>query len=136
MKTVHGAEFYANKKHKGMSSDRNLDDSSSSHNALDSSPQSEDVFIGKVASPSIKSESENNSPVHPYMNSPGSVSQLTYAGFNDDFESLAPRGSVSAIDDPAWPYDDEDLEVRMNINWNIYFFINYFFLNFLCECNL
>lgn len=54
MKTVHGAEFYANKKHKGI--DSNSDDGPP---GLDSSPRSEDMQSHKTASlssPSIKSE--------------------------------------------------------------------------------
>lgn len=114
VKTVHGAEFYANKKHKGSSNDRNLDDNNSSYNGIDSSPRSEDNITSKTvgfSSPSMKSESETNSPAHISVNSPGSSSQTVYNGLTDDFDSLAPNSSVSAIDDPSWPYDDEDLEV-------------------------
>lgn len=54
MKTVHGAEFYANKKHKGI--DGGSEDGPA---GLDSSPRSEDMQSHKTASlssPSIKSE--------------------------------------------------------------------------------
>lgn len=53
VKTVHGAEFYANKKHKG---DGTSEDGAG---GLDSSPRSEDMQSHKTASlssPSIKSE--------------------------------------------------------------------------------
>lgn len=58
MKTVHGAEFYANKKHKGPG-DGAEDGSSGAGGLLDSSPHSEEMMSGKTASlssPSVKSE--------------------------------------------------------------------------------
>ncbi|CAD7094029.1 unnamed protein product [Hermetia illucens] len=128
VKTVHGAEFYANKKHKGASHDpgggggtNGTDDNHHGATGIDSSPRSEDLHSGKTASlssPSIKSESEANSPGQPPINSPMGVSHLIN-GVHEDFECLpssnttaAPiGGSVSATDDPAWPYEDEDLEV-------------------------
>ena len=54
VKTVHGADFYANKKHKGV--DGGSEDGAA---GLDSSPRSEDMQSHKTASlssPSIKSE--------------------------------------------------------------------------------
>lgn len=51
------------------------------------------------------------------INSPLGVSQLAN-GMHEDYDcvpsvSSAQYGSsVSAIDDPAWPYEDEDVEVR------------------------
>jgi transcriptional activator cubitus interruptus len=167
VKTVHGAEFYANKKHKGTSSDNGSEDGShngrspsggnnghhmhhSSHNhlnnhhhhslALDSSPRSDDMQSGKttsMSSPSIKSESEANSPSHPSMNSPMSAAMHHMIGGNGldqgDFDcigggggSVGPSqfGSISAIEDPAWPYDDEDLEVCINFSLIFYFYLN------------
>jgi transcriptional activator cubitus interruptus len=58
VKTVHGAEFYANKKHKGPG-DGPEDGSSGTGGLLDSSPHSEEMMSGKTASlssPSVKSE--------------------------------------------------------------------------------
>jgi transcriptional activator cubitus interruptus len=58
VKTVHGAEFYANKKHKGPG-DGTEDGSSGAGGLLDSSPHSEEMMSGKTASlssPSVKSE--------------------------------------------------------------------------------
>lgn len=121
MKTVHGVEFYANKKHKGSSHDTgNNDDGNQHHTGFDSSPRSEDMHSGKTASlssPSIKSESEANSPSQPPVNSPMGVSHLISGG-HEDFDCVSsnvaatPLGTnVSAIDDPSWPYEDEDLEV-------------------------
>ncbi|XP_052854796.1 transcriptional activator cubitus interruptus isoform X2 [Drosophila gunungcola] len=80
VKTVHGAEFYANKKHKGLplndANSRLQRDSGQVRNNLqehniDSSPCSEDLPIGKIiglGSPSIKSESDGNSPHHQLIN--------------------------------------------------------------------
>lgn len=137
VKTVHGPEFYASKRHKGTNS-----------SGFDSSPRSEGQSGGNsirfdsspkntsVSSPSIKSESETNSPDHSPMD--GILgrehkmnSKSNAAGFNDDYEyvpamhidSVVNRGddcyqsapmigeTISAMDDPAWPYEDENLEV-------------------------
>lgn len=165
MKTVHGAEFYANKRHKGTPSNHNSSDDGlggvSNASGFDSSPRSEDHQIGgkntsgmrkvtkpyffpiqntrcllkyfifiivTVSSPSIKSESDANSPDQP-INSPmsgvGSAKQHNLNGLNDDYEYVPSSmvmtaggpiigESVSAIDDPAWPYEDEDLEVNFD----------------------
>lgn len=139
VKTVHGAEFYANKKHKGTPNDHHSEDLNGGGggglNGIDSSPRSEDMHSGKTASlssPSIKSESDINSPGQPPINSPTGVTQLAN-GIHEDYDcnngipSVASvqysdivgnrnggggsGGSISAIDDPAWPYEDEDLEV-------------------------
>jgi hypothetical protein len=62
VKTVHGAEFYANKKHKGPG-DGTEDGSSGTGGLLDSSPHSEEMMSGKTASlssPSVKSEVIND----------------------------------------------------------------------------
>ncbi|XP_020713656.1 transcriptional activator cubitus interruptus isoform X2 [Ceratitis capitata] len=92
VKTVHGADFYASKKHKGSfpedgngGIDRHVIGSNAPganglkltplsqlhnqnhHHQVDSSPRSDDVLSGKansVSSPSIKSESDANSPEH------------------------------------------------------------------------
>ncbi|XP_065076252.1 transcriptional activator cubitus interruptus-like [Ochlerotatus camptorhynchus] len=134
VKTVHGAEFYANKKHKGNghhhhhhhggsggsghgghgSGGDGGDDGEGSNHMFDGSPRSEDMQSGKttsMSSPSIKSESDAHSPGQPPINSPMSISALT-AGLVDDYDGSSMQlGSLGAIDDPAWPYVDEDLEV-------------------------
>lgn len=110
VKTVHGAEFYANKKHKGI--DGGSDDGPA---GLDSSPRSEDMQSHKTASlssPSIKSESDVNSPGQ-QQGSPLGITQLA-GNCNDDFSNdLSPgmQRSSGAMDDPSWPYEAEDLEI-------------------------
>ncbi|XP_055858126.1 transcriptional activator cubitus interruptus isoform X2 [Episyrphus balteatus] len=122
VKTVHGAEFYANKKHKGSSSEGGNDDGSrigTSHHQIDSSPHSDDMHSGKTASlssPSIKSESETNSPGHPPINSPMSVSHHVLKGNADEYECMTSNTPVSGDimemeDHHNWPYEEEDFEV-------------------------
>ncbi|KAF5296196.1 hypothetical protein FQA39_LY12650 [Lamprigera yunnana] len=110
VKTVHGAEFYANKKHKGI--DGQNEDGST---GIDSSPRSEDMQSHKttsLSSPSIKSESDINSPGQ-QQGSPLGTTQLT-GGCHDDVpgevSSTMPRNGP--LDDPSWPYDAEDLEIE------------------------
>lgn len=70
---------------------------------------------GSMSSPSIKSESEANSPGQHQVNSPMSVSQLAN-GFGEDYDTMMSNqqmSSISAIEDPAWPYEDEDLDVSI-----------------------
>ncbi|XP_039433150.1 transcriptional activator cubitus interruptus [Culex pipiens pallens] len=115
VKTVHGADFYANKKHKGNGHHHGEgDDGEGSNHMFDGSPRSEDMQSGKttsMSSPSIKSESDAHSPGQPPISSPMSISALT-AGLVDDYDGGSMQlGSLGAIDDPAWPYADEDLEV-------------------------
>ncbi|XP_063919971.1 transcriptional activator cubitus interruptus isoform X2 [Zophobas morio] len=110
VKTVHGADFYANKKHKGV--DGGSEDGAA---GLDSSPRSEDMQSHKTASlssPSIKSESDVNSPGHQQQGSPLGATQLA-GGCNDDFSTdmTTTVQRNGPMDDPAWPYDAEDLEV-------------------------
>ncbi|RZB94458.1 transcriptional activator cubitus interruptus, partial [Asbolus verrucosus] len=110
VKTVHGADFYANKKHKGV--DGGSEDGPA---GLDSSPRSEDMQSHKttsLSSPSIKSESDVNSPGHQQQGSPLGTTQLA-GGCNDDFSGEMPTTVQRAgpIDDPAWPYEAEDLEI-------------------------
>lgn len=136
---MHGAEFYANKKHKGIRNDggNSEDGGASHHGGFDSSPRSEDMQSGKttsLSSPSIKSESDAaNSPGQQPINSPMSISQLANSmivgSYADDYDCCLPPSSVltvaatvavggqqidsiSAIEDPSWPYDDEDIEVN------------------------
>lgn len=132
MKTVHGAEFYANKKHKGAPHDTHSEDGGA---GIDSSPRSEDMHSGKTASmssPSIKSESDANSPGHPQVNSPMGISQLAH-GMMDDYDynssglsnnisvqnpvHYTDSGNVSAavMDEPGWLFDDENIEVSVYV---------------------
>lgn len=91
------------------------------HGGIDSSPRSEDVQSngGKNTSisPSIKSESDVNSPGQP-MNSPSAMQHMTNGvmgnGLNEDYDCIPQQmlgENISALDDPTWPYEDEDLEV-------------------------
>lgn len=153
MKTVHGAEFYANKRHKGTPSHSNRSDDGhggiSNTGGLDGSHRMDDIHSGSggkntsISSPSIKSESDTNSPDQP-INSPMSgissaVQHNTNGGLNDDYEympssmvmSNGPQiigDSVSALDDPTWPFEDEDLEVIFLLD----FFVSFHFYIFFC----
>ncbi|XP_072376701.1 uncharacterized protein ci isoform X2 [Diabrotica undecimpunctata] len=109
VKTVHGAEFYASKKHKG--SEQGPDDGPA---GLDSSPRSEDMQSHKttsLSSPSIKSESDVNSPGQQQQGSPLGATQLAgLGGFNDDLPGDI-GGTLGPSDDMPWTYDAEDLEI-------------------------
>lgn len=60
VKTVHGAEFYANKKYKGSHEDGA---GSGAGGRLDASPRSDDgAKTASLSSPSVKSESDVHSP--------------------------------------------------------------------------
>lgn len=151
VKTVHGADFYASKKHKGSSNeddnggiDRQVFTSSAlssnglksslhsqfhnqNHPQIDSSPRSDDMHSGKtnsISSPSIKSESDANSPEHTPNGTDGNQlfvqrSQLRSIGNIRDNDNPAlvsgfvadefQLSSVSPLDE-CWEYD-EDLEV-------------------------
>lgn len=150
MKTVHGAEFYASKRHKGTPSHHNgFDDghggltggNGHSQRGADSSPHSEDVQSsgGKnnsISSPSIKSESDIHSPGQP-MSSPSAMqlaNSLMSGGLNDDYDYIPSSivsqqmmgDTVSGLDDPNWPHPDEDLEVIKfaNLFYHFLLFIN------------
>lgn len=136
---MHGPEFYASKRHKGTPSDQNSFDDGhggiSNASGFDSSPRSEDhqsVIGGKntsVSSPSIKSESDVHSPDQ-QINSPmsGGAMHHNANGLADEYEYVPSSivinasgtpmigESISAIEDPSWPYDDENLEVSLRIN--------------------
>lgn len=153
MKTVHGAEFYANKRHKGTpshpsSSDDGHGGTSNASGGFDSSPRSTEdngVKNASVSSPSIKSESDvminqsdgfdglaggrltrtvNRSPD---QQAPIDCDRLTLpaAGIGGSVQLFS--DSVSAIDDPAWPYEDEDLEVLILLPFVVYNFRFLFF---------
>lgn len=97
------------------------------------------MHSGKTASmssPSIKSESDINSPGHPQVNSPMSVSQLTN-GIMDDFDyngsglsnthsvnnGVQYAGSsgisVSVMEEPAWLFDEENIEVIFKLIYTL-----------------
>lgn len=145
VKTVHGAECYANKRHKATpshpsSSDDGHGGTSNASGGFDSSPRSaEDMQSLNGGSPSppvssshlrgppvssthlqgppassaarIKSESDAHSPDQ-HTNSPvNRLSGMKQQPSNAMVSQMI-NESVSAIEDPAWPYEDEDLEVR------------------------
>lgn len=76
-------------------------------------------------SPSIKSESDINSPGYPQMNSPSGVSHMN-SDMNDDYEYVSNNnnnnngghnignmnntqiGIVSSTVDSQWPYEEEE----------------------------
>ncbi|XP_037819629.1 transcriptional activator cubitus interruptus [Lucilia sericata] len=131
VKTVHGAEFYANKKHKGSIHDN--DNSGGAGNGVgkvDSPDEYRSNKATSLSSPSIKSESEANSPPQLSVHSPtisqtagnqaahnqmqfkpgsgirmGPGSEMgdvmgTYSN-HDDY------GNMPANDDESWLYDDD-----------------------------
>ncbi|TDG40335.1 hypothetical protein AWZ03_013244 [Drosophila navojoa] len=132
VKTVHGAEFYANKKHKGLplhdansglEKNKDVRDGNQQHQQhqqiryhqelqeqhVDSSPCSDDFHGGKpvsVSSPSIKSESDPNSPgqlAAQAGSSTPSVSDCLMQMYRQDDLSSP---SVPTLDE-CWPYDDD-----------------------------
>ncbi|KAH8298697.1 hypothetical protein KR018_006901 [Drosophila ironensis] len=129
VKTVHGADFYANKKHKGQPVNdvisRLQKDNSRSHRNLqehniDSSPCSdENLHMGKMigmSSPTIKSESGGNSPHHIFTNGMGASTSdcfLTYTADEVDTLNL----------DDGWNCDDDvdvaDLPIVLRAMVNI-----------------
>lgn len=126
---MHGAEFYANKKHKGINNGSdNGSEGGTTPRGAENSPRNDDAMSGKapsLSSPSIKSESDANSPGQQQVNSPMSVSQLAVngggggfgGGVNEDYDNLMSNGGnnvgVPAIDDPEWPFEDEDVDVSI-----------------------
>lgn len=119
VKTVHGAEFYAKRKHKGNSdnnSGNNDSEDGNGSNGMGSPGTNDDSYSVKTASllsPSIKSESDVNSPGYPSTHSPMGASHMT-SDMNEDYDfnpSNTQIGIVSSTVDPQWPYEDEDLEV-------------------------
>lgn len=118
MKTVHGADFYAKRKHKGTGDSGSGEDG----NGVSSPATNEDNYSIKTTSlmsPSIKSESDINSPGYPQMNSPSGVSHM-----NDDYDysgggcgnnsnnmsnaNSTQIGIVSSTVDSQWPYEEEE----------------------------
>lgn len=76
-----------------------------------------------LMSPSIKSESDINSPGYPPMNSPSGVSHMN-SDANDDYDygnsnisnaNNTQIGIVSSTVDSQWPYEEEDTaEVKID----------------------
>lgn len=129
VKTVHGAEFYAKRKHKGTGDSGSGEDGNAS-NGMASPGTNEDNYSVKTTSlmsPSIKSESDVNSPGYQPMNSPSGVSHMNSDAV-DDYDYIPSSngqhinntnstqiGIVSSTVDSQWPYDEEDTaEVREN----------------------
>jgi transcriptional activator cubitus interruptus len=125
VKTVHGADFYAKRKHKGTGDSGSGEDG----NGVSSPATNEDNYSIKTTSlmsPSIKSESDINSPGYPQMNSPSGVSHMN-SDMTDDYD-YAPNnnnngthnvtnmnnanstqiGIVSSTVDSQWPYEEEE----------------------------
>lgn len=115
---MHGAEFYAKRKHKGTSDTNNDSEDGNGSNGMGSPVTTDDSYSVKTASllsPSIKSESDINSPGYVSTNSPMSVAHMN-ADMTNDYDYMpnvnnTQIGIVSSTVDPQWPYEDEDLEV-------------------------
>lgn len=119
MKTVHGADFYAKRKHKGTGDSGSGEDGNGSNGM--GSPTNEDNYSIKTTSlmsPSIKSESDINSPGYPATYSPSGVSNMN-SDVNDEFDYVPMSnhtshvgntqiGIVSSTVDSQWPYEEED----------------------------
>ncbi|XP_048512605.1 transcriptional activator cubitus interruptus isoform X2 [Athalia rosae] len=106
VKTVHGAEFYANKKHKGGDGGGSDEAGAGGH----SPSRSEDRHpkTPSLSSPSIKSESEANSP-------PGMMQQGSplVGGCTDDLGMGCGSGDVVTaigVDEP-WNEEPDDLDI-------------------------
>ncbi|XP_076175182.1 transcriptional activator cubitus interruptus isoform X2 [Ptiloglossa arizonensis] len=108
VKTVHGAEFYANKKHKGGGGDGGGSDEAGAGG--NSPSRSEDLHpkTPSLSSPSVKSESEANSP-------PGMMQQQgspLVGGCNDEVAGVSALTSegVSLAEEP-WNEEPDDLDI-------------------------
>lgn len=109
VKTVHGAEFYANKKHKGGSGGDG--GGSDEAGAGGNSPsRSEDLppKTPSLSSPSVKSESEANSP-------PGIMQQQgspLVGGCNDEVAGMgALTGDGITLTEEPWNEEPDDLDI-------------------------
>ncbi|KAG5672761.1 hypothetical protein PVAND_002858 [Polypedilum vanderplanki] len=119
VKTVHGADFYAKRKHKGTGDSGSGEDG----NGVSSPATNDDSYSIKTTSlmsPSIKSESDINSPGYPQMNSPSGISHMN--DMNDDYDYSGGNGGnnnmnnanstqigiVSSTVDSHWPYEEEE----------------------------
>ncbi|KAI8120488.1 Transcriptional activator cubitus interruptus [Lucilia cuprina] len=130
VKTVHGAEFYANKKHKGSIHDN--DNSGGGNNGVGKLDSPDDYRSNKatsLSSPSIKSESDANSPPQLSVHSP-TISQTGNQAAHNQMQfkpasgiRMGPGseigdvmgaynnhddyGNIPANDDESWLYDDD-----------------------------
>ncbi|XP_030750376.1 transcriptional activator cubitus interruptus isoform X2 [Sitophilus oryzae] len=95
VKTVHGAEFYASKRYKGG----NGPSSDEGGAGLDASPRSDDAKTTSLSSPSVKSESDAQSP----------QAQGSPAGQDMDSMRLTTPGVTDTLED--WTAEAEDLEL-------------------------
>jgi hypothetical protein len=140
VKTVHGADFYAKRKHKGGTGDSG---SGEDGNGVSSPATNEDNYSIKTTSlmsPSIKSESDINSPGYPQMNSPSGISHMN-SDMTDDYEYSGTGGNggngggggggngpsgmgntnstqigiVSSTVDSQWPYEEEEETAEVRI---------------------
>ncbi|CAL7934114.1 unnamed protein product [Xylocopa violacea] len=111
VKTVHGAEFYANKKHKGGGGESGDGGGSDEAGAGGHSPsRSEDLHpkTPSLSSPSMKSESEANSPPS-MMQQQGSP---LVGGCNDEVAGVgALTGDGVALAEEPWNEEPDDLDI-------------------------
>ncbi|XP_067209580.1 transcriptional activator cubitus interruptus isoform X2 [Linepithema humile] len=108
VKTVHGAEFYANKKHKGGGGDGGGSDEAGAGGHSPS--RSEDLHpkTPSLSSPSVKSESEANSPPS-MMQQQGSP---LVGGCNDEVVGVgALTGDGVALAEEPWNEEPDDLDI-------------------------
>ncbi|XP_050466214.1 transcriptional activator cubitus interruptus-like isoform X1 [Cataglyphis hispanica] len=108
VKTVHGAEFYANKKHKGGGGDGGGSDEAGTGGHSPS--RSEDLHpkTPSLSSPSVKSESEANSPPS-MMQQQGSP---LVGGCNDEVAGVgALTGDGIALAEEPWNEEPDDLDI-------------------------
>lgn len=149
VKTVHGHEFYANKKHKGVdhcngNGNQNGPDNVSKDGdncANDNSPRSDDgsaaKITGSLSSPSIKSEDTSSPPQH--QHSPAGMDSNVVNGFSisDRVEflenpisdsNISTTNAVDIIEESEWELAEADeLDVSLfskNFVFNIAIFRN------------
>lgn len=107
VKTVHGAEFYANKKHKGGGDGGGSDEAGAGGH---SPSRSEDLHpkTPSLSSPSVKSESEANSP-------PGMMQQQgspLVGGCNDDVTGVGGvAGDAVVLAEEQWNEEADNLYI-------------------------
>jgi len=109
VKTVHGADFYANKKHKGHDEHGGADEGSGGHHHGLRAGLDDKTEAASLSSPSLKSE-EPSSPSAPEGSSPG--------GQGLDGAPMEEGDSTRAALEEAveWDLDaPEEIEVRIHI---------------------
>ncbi|XP_022243540.1 transcriptional activator cubitus interruptus-like [Limulus polyphemus] len=116
VKTVHGPDFYANKKHKGNESGGSWEKDDKPSDPGEGSPHSDDGSGSKgtvLSSPSVKSESQD-SPHHDESPTsegtsdvPGTVDQTLYNGPISDNSVSTTSGPLEGLEmDSAWEVVD------------------------------